>query len=107
MTMQSLQNIIKIENELHANEQTERKKISQWLKEKETEIDSEYAEKRNVLSDKREEIKKRIGEEAAKRASDIVNKADKRAVFLTQIDDDTLCRYLQQCLTSILSGKFP
>ncbi len=107
MTMQSLQNIIRIENELHANEQAERKKAAQWLKDKEAEINAGYQAKRDELAGKQEEIKKQAGKQAAKKASAIISNAGDRASLLAELDDDPLTRYLQKHLTSILSGNIP
>jgi len=107
MTMQSLQNIIRLENELHAHEQAERKKITQWLKDTEAEIHAEYQAKRDELASRLEEVKKQTGKEAKKKASAIIRNAGNRASLLADIDDKILSRYLQKQLTSILSGNIP
>lgn len=107
MTMQSLQTIIRIENELHAHEQAERKKITQWLKDTEAEIHAEYQAKRDELASRQEEAKKQTRKESEKKAAAIIRNAGNRAFLLAEIDDNTLSRYLQKQLTSILSGNIP
>lgn len=107
MTMQSLQNIIRIENELHAHEQAEREKAAQWLKVQEAEINGSYQDKRDALASKQEEAKKQAIKQAEEKAHAIISTARKKASFLAALDDDTLTRHLQKHLISILSGNIP
>jgi glutathione S-transferase len=107
MPIQSLQDIIRIENELHAKEQAERKKIAQWLKAKEKEIHAEYGGKRDALAARREEIKERTREEAEREAAEIIRHAETRVSSLSGLSDELLVRSLQKYLISILAGKIP
>lgn len=104
MTIQTLQDIIRIENKLHADEQAARKKAAQWLQEKEAEIRAEYGAKRDALAARREEIKKQAGKKAEAKAADIVGRGKREAARLAGLDDALLRACLGKHLGSILAG---
>lgn len=107
MTTQSLQNIIQIENELHAKEQAEQEKVANWLQEKEESLAAEHQARLDELAGKKEKVKEQARKEAEKKASDIIKKAQERAAVLDGLDDDTLCRYLEKHFLSIITGNIP
>lgn len=105
MPIRSLQNIIRVENELYANEQAEAEKIEKWQQAKEKEIIAEYREKYDKLEDRRNKIKQQAVKDAEKRASEILRAADQKTSRLAGLDDKTLSSLLREHLRSIVSGS--
>ncbi len=107
MTTQSLQNIIKVENELHAREQAEQEKVAKWLHEQERSILAEHQARLDELAANKEKIKEQARKAAGEKASDIIRKAEERAVVLKELDDAILFRCLEKHFLSIITGNIP
>ena len=101
MTIESLQKIIALEEELNAAEQAEQEKVSLWLKEQQDEILQRHAAELTALTEKKTEAAKQAEEEAEKKAAAIVQEAKARAEGLDRLDDAVLRRHLKNILKHI------
>ena len=88
MTMQSLQKIINLENELYAAEQAEADKAAQWLEQK------------------IRKVREQAEEDAKQNAAEMVQMAKDRADFIVGIADSELRNLLIDFLTEF-KGKIP
>lgn len=106
MTIQSLQKIILLEEELLSAEKVEQEKAELWLKEKQDAILKKHQEELTALDIQVGENRTRAAEDAKQKATDRVRKAEKKAEWLLNIHDDDLQKYLVENLKFII-GKAP
>jgi hypothetical protein len=106
MTLQSLQKIISLENELYAAEQVEQEKASAWLQEQQEEILRQHGMELAALEEKKAEVRARAADEANQKADEMVHGARDRAGFLDRLEDSVLRQHLEKTLKFIV-GKAP
>ena len=106
MTMQSLQKIINLENELYAAEQAEADKAAQWLKQQQEDIHQEHEQRLVDLEQKIRKVREQAEEDAKQNAAEMVQMAKDRADFIVGIADSELRNLLIDFLTEF-KGKIP
>ncbi len=102
MTIQSLQKIISLEEELFAAEQAEREETELWLKDQCAEILRYHDDELSSIKEKQEKETKRFIVKANKEASARLQVASDRALYVDRLDDAVLTQYLVKILKIII-----
>ena len=105
MTTQSLQNIIKVENALQEQEQEEKERAAQWLKNKKEEIAAEHEAGLAEIARDKERLGLDAAKEAENEAARIVRDASNYAKGLDSLPDERLIRVLEERLGLIVIGQ--
>ena len=106
MTMQSLQNILKLENELHAVEKSEEEKARLWLKQQHREILRVHEQDLSTFEHKRAKARNRAEKEASRDAEKMVQEAKDHAEYLVGKSDSILRSILENFLNKSV-GNIP
>ena len=106
MTIQSLQKIISLEEELFAAEQAEREKAALWLKAESVEILRLHNEELLALEEKQEKHKKKFVVKANQEASARLRAASASALDVDGLTDELLAPYVVKIL-KIITGDVP
>jgi len=101
VTIQSLQKIISLEEELFAAEQAERDKAALWLKAECAEILRQHNEKLLALEEKQEKLKKQFAAKANQEASARLQAVSAKALHVGGLDDEVLTPYVVKILKII------
>ena len=105
MTTHSMQDIVQVENELHANEQAERKKAAAWLAAEKAAVQAACGKQREELEKQKDTLRKQAKGEGEQKAADIIRRASEHAARLDQISDKDLRRCLGMHLIDLVAGK--
>ena len=106
MTIQSLQKIISLEEELFAAEQAERDKAALWLKAECAEILRQHSEELLALEEKQEKHKKQFVAKVNQEATARLRAASANALHVDGLDDEVLAPYVVKIL-KIINGDVP
>lgn len=106
MTIQSLQKIISLEQELYAAEQAEQEKASAWLAEQQAEILRHYESNLASLEGKISAVKKQAAADATTKAAALIREAKARSDDMDGLEDSVLRVLLQKTLAYIV-GQTP
>lgn len=101
MTIESLQQILRLEEELAAAEQAEEKKAAVWLKEQQEEIRRHYEEQIRSLEERKGKVKKEAQKAAEVKAGEIQRKAGILVDYLDNLADDLLRKSVQKQLERV------
>ena len=107
MTAESLQQIIAVENELHAREQEEEAGAERWLREREAALRTEFRQRREALTAELESARQQARASAERRAAEIVHAAERRRLQLSVVSDEVLRRVLARHLVAMVTGRLP
>ena len=106
MTIQSLQKIIILEEELFAAEQAEREKAALWLKAQYAGILRQHDDEFSALEEKQEKLKKQFVVKANQEASAKLQAASANALHVGGLDDEVLIPYVVKIL-KMITGNVP
>jgi len=106
VTLQSLQKIISLEDELYQAEQAEQDKAVTWLQEQEAEILRHCEAQLKTLDEKKEEARARAAEQAREKATALLQKAQLLADSLDRLDDAELLSHLNT-IRAFITGQTP
>ena len=105
MTIESLQNILQVENELYHKEQLEVKKISAWVQEQQSDIQLQYEEKIAELKKRKRENQEQAIAVAEAKAAEILSLSKKKSEYLDTLGEDRLRASLHKSLPLIIGKK--
>ena len=104
MTIQSLQKIIQLEEELYRKEQLEQDKITAWIKEQQAAVEQNYEQRLAELDHTQKEFREKARSSATADAGKIISKAKANVNFLETLDDAFLEKSLQKYLPLIFGN---
>lgn len=105
MTMQSLQDIIRLEEALYAAEQAETKKADEWLKQEEIAVNRHYDEELAAIGDELEKRKKETMHRAGEEAKSRIREAEARIGKIQGLDDAALEKFLPRIFRMVVGEK--